>query len=138
MPNNGLIEVKTIMPNDEGIEVKVKYVDGKEEILESVSRITCDSENISFETPSLETKCTYVPRGEVGEFEAKMSHETKGMLGIINGLRLRNVTEVHYNYPLSILGERIAFESDIHYTGATYPISNFEVSLEEEKADYFY
>ena len=52
---------------------------------------------------------------------------------------LRNITEIHYNYK-SIVGERIAFESDIHQTGITYPIKDikeFEATLEDEKAEKF-
>ena len=54
---------------------------------------------------------------------------------------LRNVTEIHYNYPSTYQGDaRIAFESDIHSTGCTYKISDieqFETSLETEIADAF-
>lgn len=54
---------------------------------------------------------------------------------------LRNVTEIHYNYPSSYAGEaRVAFESDIHQTGCTYKISDieeFETSLETEIAEEF-
>ena len=52
---------------------------------------------------------------------------------------LRNVTEIHYNYK-SRLHKRIAFESDIHGTGATYDIDDiaeFETRPETEVADRF-
>jgi hypothetical protein len=63
---------------------------------------------------------------------------------------LRNVTEIHHNYNFeraknapvnSFLKEtRIAFESNIHYTGCTYfveDIEEFSTSLETEKAESF-
>jgi hypothetical protein len=52
---------------------------------------------------------------------------------------LHNVTEVHYRYP-SLLGDKVAFESDIHGTGITYYIADvceFEVRPETEIADEF-
>ena len=39
---------------------------------------------------------------------------------------LHNVTEIHYAFPSlveHILGKEVAFESSIHSTGVTYPIS---------------
>ena len=51
----------------------------------------------------------------------------------------RNVTEVHWNYPTP-MGERVAFESDIHGTGITWAcdwIAEFEVVPEIEIADKF-
>ena len=54
---------------------------------------------------------------------------------------LRNVTEIHYNYPSFFPADaRIAFESDIHSTGCTYNLSDieeFETSLETEIAEEF-
>lgn len=62
--------------------------------------------------------------------------------------RLRNVTEIHYNYnhrfikdgALHILIRMVAFESDIHKTGVTYSIEEieeFETKLETKKAKEF-
>lgn len=51
----------------------------------------------------------------------------------------RNVTEIHYNYPDG-LWPSVAFESDIHGTGCTWPIEcliSFETRLESEKAESF-
>ena len=54
---------------------------------------------------------------------------------------LRNVTEIHFNYPSSYPADmRIAFESDIHSTGYTCnvtDIESFETSLETEIAEEF-
>ena len=53
---------------------------------------------------------------------------------------LRNVTEVHYKYDKVVLNERIAFESGIHQTGATYAlidIAEFKTVQETEKAKDF-
>ena len=68
----------------------------------------------------------------------------------------RNVTEIHYNFidvksfeedtttkqidMRSKIGNRVAFESDIHRTGITQPIDyieEFETKLEKEKAKSF-
>lgn len=57
----------------------------------------------------------------------------------------RNVTEIHYNFKQNetikeLTGIQIAFESDIHGTGATWRISRlveFETSAETEKAESF-
>lgn len=52
---------------------------------------------------------------------------------------LRNVTEIHYRYPFA-LWLSVAFESDIHGTGVTYPleqVGGFETELETEKAETF-
>ena len=52
----------------------------------------------------------------------------------------RNVTEIHYCYPSHMEKKRVAFESDIHGTGVTQPISyikEFETILETEKAKRF-
>jgi len=54
-------------------------------------------------------------------------------------ITLRNVTEIHYNY--SSHENRVAFESDIHYAGATYNVKHikeFETRLETSKAKTFY
>lgn len=54
---------------------------------------------------------------------------------------LRNVTEIHYNYPTGrrvSSGPRVAFESDIHKTGFTYGLNDiyeFEAVIETEKAN---
>lgn len=39
---------------------------------------------------------------------------------------LNNVTEVHWGYPLlgGVARNRVAFESDLHGTGATYEIAD--------------
>lgn len=54
---------------------------------------------------------------------------------------LRNVTEIHYNYPsVAGMGTMIAFESHVHAAGVTYPMSDvveFEVFPETEKAKGF-
>lgn len=50
----------------------------------------------------------------------------------------RNVTEIHYRYPPH--GTRVAFESDVHGTGATWELSEaleFEVRQETEEAAEF-
>lgn len=50
-----------------------------------------------------------------------------------------NVTEIHYGYP-SVLGKRIAIESDIHDTGAVYSIGDiteFVITTEIEKKHSF-
>lgn len=52
---------------------------------------------------------------------------------------LRNITEIHYRYP-SVIKESmsVAFESDIHYTGCTYYISDikeFHTELETERQE---
>lgn len=50
-----------------------------------------------------------------------------------------NVTLVHYKYP-SALGQKVAFESDIHGTGATFPIdkiAEMEIMPEESIAICF-
>lgn len=58
-------------------------------------------------------------------------------------LILRNVTEIHYNYesPLQAqLGPQIAFESNVHCDGITYPMKNvkeFETHGETEKRPNF-
>ncbi|HEB13354.1 MAG TPA: hypothetical protein ENI13_00055 [candidate division CPR3 bacterium] len=50
-----------------------------------------------------------------------------------------NVTEIHYNYPSAIrtvVGVQVAFESDIHGTGGTIPLSRiveFEAVLAKKK-----
>jgi len=52
---------------------------------------------------------------------------------------LRNVTEIHYNYP-GVIRNRIAFESAVHHTGCTYSldsIKEFETELEVEKMNDF-
>ena len=52
---------------------------------------------------------------------------------------LRNVTEIHFNYP-SAVGQRIAFESSIHSTGKNVRVSHiqeFETSVEDEIAESF-
>jgi hypothetical protein len=59
----------------------------------------------------------------------------------------RNVTEVHYNYrrEIGIDGLMVAFESDIHGTGATYDLEansslwleEFHTEPETEKAEGF-
>ena len=52
---------------------------------------------------------------------------------------LRNITEIHYNYPFST-EKRVAFESDIHGTGDTHNVSDIEefyTELETEKAESF-
>lgn len=54
-------------------------------------------------------------------------------------ITLRNVTEIHYHYPSPML-ESVAFESNIHGTGITYPtpdVKEFETSLEKDKAKEF-
>jgi len=54
---------------------------------------------------------------------------------------LRNITEIHYNYPAGRLCSsrpRVAFESDIHRTGFTYGLNDiyeFEAVIETERAD---
>ncbi len=56
---------------------------------------------------------------------------------------LRNVTEIHYNYPShvsAIIGKSIAFESNIHGTGVTYQLADideFETTLENKKEKEF-
>lgn len=53
---------------------------------------------------------------------------------------LRNVTEIHYNYPSASPGSRVAFESDIHGTGITYDVDDileFETKLEDQEAETF-
>ena len=56
---------------------------------------------------------------------------------------LRNVTEIHFNYPSllnSIKVKGIAFESNIHQTGVTYilgDIDEFETELENKKQKEF-
>lgn len=47
---------------------------------------------------------------------------------------LRNVTEIHYRYP-TLVGEsvRVAFESDIHKTGATYDLAGLAQWGDPEK-----
>jgi hypothetical protein len=56
---------------------------------------------------------------------------------------LRNVTEIHYNYPSSLnkfIGKSIAFESNIHKTGITYQLADideFETELENKKEKEF-
>ena len=53
---------------------------------------------------------------------------------------LRNVTEIHYNYPGAVKGKSIAFESDIQGTGITHILSDieeFETVLESEIAEAF-
>lgn len=55
----------------------------------------------------------------------------------------RNVTEIHFNYPsacLEVMGQQVAFESDIHQTGQTLrisDISSFETTLETKKEENF-
>jgi len=69
-------------------------------------------------------------------FKVTLQHST---LGIVI---LRNVTEIHSgiaNIPVR-LGPKIAFESNVHGTGATYEIANiteFATSLEYSKAVAF-
>lgn len=49
----------------------------------------------------------------------------------------RNVTEIHYRYRKKM----IAFESDIHGTGMTWPLKDireFEAMAESEKAEVFH
>jgi len=51
---------------------------------------------------------------------------------------LRNVTEIHYNYHVGLMGVCIAFESDILGTGCTYEmayIKEFETSQETEQVE---
>ena len=52
----------------------------------------------------------------------------------------RNITEIHFGYK-SVLGtRRIAIESDIHGSGATYDmdkIKEFEIELENREAKIF-
>ena len=43
---------------------------------------------------------------------------------------LRNVTEVHFNYPHSV-EKSIAFESDIHQTGMTFTVKDVEEFFSE-------
>lgn len=54
--------------------------------------------------------------------------EVKFTPDILKGQKevFHNVTEVHSRYDGVFHQERIAFESDIHGTGSTYDISNFE------------
>jgi len=53
----------------------------------------------------------------------------------------RNVTEVHYLYPLVLRGERrVAFESDVHGTGSTYAVADIaeiEIFPDTERARAF-
>jgi hypothetical protein len=39
-------------------------------------------------------------------------------------MTLKNITEIHYNYPSAGQGKRIAFESDIDTTGYTYDVAD--------------
>lgn len=60
--------------------------------------------------------------------------------GLGKGIALRNVTEIHFNYPSPFGEVKIAFESDIHKTGLTYrigQIDEFETNLETKKAKSF-
>lgn len=80
-----------------------------------------------------------------------MSTKTSTNFGIAVDLRfksgtrliLRNVTEIHYNYPSparEIMGPQVAFESSVHFMGSTYLIANvneFETYLETEKQANF-
>jgi len=58
---------------------------------------------------------------------------------------LRNVTEIHYNYRrrnrhVGVGEVMIAFESDVHHTGATYRLATvveFEAVSEAEVAEAF-
>lgn len=66
-------------------------------------------------------------------------------LRLKNGRRLilRNVTEIHYNFPsaaTAVIGQQCAFESNIHCDGVTYPLSmivEFETYRETEKRPNF-
>jgi len=52
----------------------------------------------------------------------------------------RNVEEVHYNYSTAEPMPRIAFESNIHSTGCTWPIADIlemEITEEIEEASEF-
>lgn len=60
-------------------------------------------------------------------------------LGEKRDATLRNVTEIHYN-PDKYGAPQIAFESDIHQTGATYfinTINEFEATLKTKIEDKF-
>jgi hypothetical protein len=150
---------KTKMAHFEGIEVRLKSTGGNEESLKDVVRIECDNKNIHFvkhvipKIPNslrailgwlIPSRRVSISRQGVDEFEAKISEQTNGMFvrGTFENLgrqRLRNVTEVHYNYPSYgwPYRDRVAFESDIHQTGVTYPVGEFEVRLEKRRAKYF-
>lgn len=57
-------------------------------------------------------------------------------------LILRNVTEIHYNFESAFkaLGPQIAFESNVHQDGMTYPMKSvveFETHGETEKRPNF-
>lgn len=47
-----------------------------------------------------------------------------------------NITEVHWIYPDSITGDRVALESDVHSTGFTYDINDIvsiNITIEEKE-----
>jgi hypothetical protein len=63
-----------------------------------------------------------------------MRHKTFG------SIIYRNVTEIHYLYPSLPGNMRVAFESDIHATGVTWPVEEvleFEATLESGNIDEF-
>lgn len=58
----------------------------------------------------------------------------------VSSMLYRNVEEIHYNYPTREPTSRIAFESNVHGTGCTWPISEIaemEVTEEIEEAPEF-
>lgn len=65
-------------------------------------------------------------------FEVEIKHRQWGII------RLENITEIHYQYP-SVVGLRIAFESDIEGTGYVYDVEDileFEAKVQTEEVQF--